>query len=306
MSFFRSKNASMPSHKDAEDPNHSQAIAKSAMTSILGNIGADDDPLDDGHELDAAIRMTQRASQRTDPEHEILPGFNLVNLTDDTNGQKESGQQPLASMPYVKGPHGEPLALDDEDAINITEPEMEDMDMVTSNMAVLSESTEIKGDVSVKGDMRICGVVHGNVFSDGSIIVGGGRVDGDVKAKSIRLDPGSEVNGNLTSEGDAVLSGSVTGNVTAHDLKLCKGSILKGSTITAQLFSVEGGAIIDSALHIGLVKSEEPAAKERTIQMEHARGNSQQPQPQTQRTVKQPTSAATAATGTTTMAAAAN
>lgn len=298
MSFFRSKNASMPSHKDAEDPNHSQAIAKSAMTSILGNIGADDDPLDDGHELDAAIRMTQRASQRTDPEHEILPGFNLVNLTDDTNGQKESGQQPLASMPYVKGPHGEPLALDDEDAIN-TEPEMEDMDMVTSNMAVLSESTEIKGDVSVKGDMRICGVVHGNVFSDGSIIVGGGRVDGDVKAKNIRLDPGSEVNGNLTSEGDAVLSGSVTGNVTAHDLKLCKGSILKGSTITAQLFSVEGGAIIDSALHIGLVKSEEPAAKERTIQMEHARGNSQQPQ----RTVKQPTSAAT---GTTTMAAAAN
>ena len=299
MSFFRSKNASVPSHKDAEDPNHSQAIAKSAMTSILGNIGADDDPLDDGHELDAAIRMTQRASQRTDPEHEILPGFNLVNLTDDTNGQKESGQQPLASMPYVKGPHGEPLALDDEDAINITEPEMEDMDMVTSNMAVLSESTEIKGDVSVKGDMRICGVVHGNVFSDGSIIVGGGRVDGDVKAKSIRLDPGSD--GNLTSEGDAVLSGSVTGNVTAHDLKLCKGSILKGSTITAQLFSVEGGAIIDSALHIGLVKSEEPAAKERTIQMEHARGNSQQPQPQ--RTVKQPTSAAT---GTTTMAAAAN
>lgn len=303
MSFFRSKNASVPSHKDAEDTNHSQAIAKSAMTSILGNIGADDDPLDDGHELDAAIRMTQRASQRTDPENEILPGFNLVNLTDDTNGQKESGQQPLASMPYVKGPHGEPLALDDEDAINITEPEMEDMDMVTSNMAVLSESTEIKGDVSVKGDMRICGVVHGNVFSDGSIIVGGGRVDGDVKAKSIRLDPGSEVNGNLTSEGDAVLSGSVTGNVTAHDLKLCKGSILKGSTITAQLFSVEGGAIIDSALHIGLVKSEEPAAKERTIQMEHARGNSQQPQPQSPRTVKQP---ASAATGTTTMAAAAN
>lgn len=305
MSFFRSKNASVPSHKDAEDPNHSQAIAKSAMTSILGNIGADDDPLDDGHELDAAIRMTQRASQRTDPEHEILPGFNLVNLTDDTNGQKESGQQPLASMPYVKGPHGEPLALDDEDAINITEPEMEDMDMVTSNMAVLSESTEIKGDVSVKGDMRICGVVHGNVFSDGSIIVGGGRVDGDVKAKSIRLDPGSEVNGNLTSEGDAVLSGSVTGNVTAHDLKLCKGSILKGSTITAQLFSVEGGAIIDSALHIGLV-APEPPKKERTIQMDHARPNIQpqaQTQPQVQRTVKQPNSAA-AATGV--AAAAAN
>lgn len=306
MSLFRSKNTSAPNGKSTDVPNHDQEIAKSAMTSILGNIPADDDQMD-GHDLDVAIRMTQRASQHTNPERDILPGFNLVSLTDDNSGQDKNNRQSLASMPYVKGPHGEPLALDDEDAINVGTPTTEDMDMVTNNMAVLSESTEIKGDVSVKGDMRICGVVHGNVFSDGSIIIGGGKVDGDVKAKSIRLDPGSEVNGNLTSEGDAILSGSVTGNVTAHDLKLCKGSILKGSTITAQLFSVEGGAIIDSALHIGLVKTEEPT-KERSIQVEHARVNPQQPQQgqqaqQPQRTVKQ---SASAATGATAMAAAAN
>lgn len=298
MNLFRNKNAAAaPSGKGAAVPNHDQEIAKSAMTSILGSITAEDDRVD-GPELDAAIRMTQRASQRTDPERVILPGFNLVNLDDESDGQENPNRQASASMPYVKGPHGEPLALDDEDALAMkTEPETEDMDMVTNNMAVLSQSTEIKGDVSVKGDMRICGVVHGNVFSDGSIIIGGGRVDGDVKAKSIRLDPGSEVNGNLTSEGDAILSGSVTGNVTAHDLKLCKGSILKGSTITAQLFSVEGGAIIDSALHIGLVKPEEPA-KPKNIQVEHAR-----PAAPAQHTVKQP---ATSPNGTMPTAAAAN
>lgn len=302
MAFFRSKSTPASGVKSEESMERTHEIAQSAMNSILGSIagGEEHDQMDEP-ELDVAIRMTQRANQRPGSADAILPIFSM---DDDFGDEKESAQQSTASRPYVKGPHGEPIAFGEE-IDDTTEPETEDMNMVPNNMAVLSESTEVKGDISVKGDMRICGTVHGNVFSDGSIVIGGGKVDGDVKAKSICLEPGGEVNGNLTSEGDAVLSGSVTGNVTAHDLKLRKGSVLKGSTITAQLFSVEGGAIIDSALHIGLV-APEPPKKERTIQMDHARPNIQpqaQAQPQAQRTVKQPNSAA-AATGV--AAAAAN
>lgn len=277
MALFRNnrKEAAAPDMRGVESAEHTHEIAQAAMNSILGAV-TNEAPVaapkdDDEPELDAAIRMTQRTGQKAKSVDEILAGFSLDT---EINGQSNGAQSTAANEPFMKGPYGEPVMFGEDDADDI-DSDTEDNDMmIPSSMAVLSESTEVKGDISVKGDMRICGAVHGNVTSDGSIIIGGGKVDGDVNAKNIRLETGSEVNGNLTAEAEAILSGSVTGNVTAHDLKLCKGSVLKGSTITAQLFSVEGGAIIDSALHIGLVKdSEEPkkTKENRAIQLDHAR-----------------------------------
>lgn len=48
------------------------------------------------------------------------------------------------------------------------------------------------------------------------------------------------------------MNGTVDGNVTAHDLKLCNGSILKSATIKAGTLSSEGNVTIESkALRIG-------------------------------------------------------
>lgn len=205
---------------------------------------------------------------------DLLPGFKPVEeYTTKPNGffSRANGQTDLTGNPGVREPQGDMFGDEDEDEQNVFIPKTNlskesTQDMAMSNMAVLSESTEIKGDINVKGDMRICGVVHGMVVSDGDIIVSGGEVDGDVKAKNITLESGSVVKGNLSASGTAKLNGTVDGDVTAQDLKLCNGSILKSATITAGTLSSEGNVTIESkALRIGAENTTTNTQPEETL-----------------------------------------
>ena len=252
MSFFRS---TKPTNRPQPnfDSERAQNIAAQAMRHIMNE---EEDSTSSG-----ATHQPAKPKPVVPDFDDLLPGFEPVDgytPKSKTFFSPSNGQTDLTGNPSVREPQGEMFAdEDDEDENNVfipkTNSNKEDTDdMAMSNMAVLSESTEIKGDINVKGDMRICGVVRGMVVSDGDIIVSGGEVDGDVKAKNITLEAGSVVKGNLHASGIAKLNGTVDGNVTAHDLKLCNGSILKSATIKAGTLSSEGNVTIESkALRIG-------------------------------------------------------
>ncbi|MBE0675734.1 MAG: polymer-forming cytoskeletal protein [Bacteroidales bacterium] len=91
---------------------------------------------------------------------------------------------------------------------------------------LISQGTEITGDVKSSGDIRIDGVLNGNLVTKGKVVIGAtGRVKGEVECKN------SEV------------SGLIDGKITVTQLLNLKASSkINGTIITAKL-SIEPGAV---------------------------------------------------------------
>ncbi len=91
---------------------------------------------------------------------------------------------------------------------------------------LISQGTEITGDVKSAGDIRIDGVLNGNLVTKGKVVIGAtGRIKGEVECKN------SEV------------SGLIDGKITVTQLLNLKASSkINGTIITAKL-SIEPGAV---------------------------------------------------------------
>ena len=91
---------------------------------------------------------------------------------------------------------------------------------------LISQGTEITGDVKSSGDIRIDGVLNGNLVTKGKVVIGPtGRIKGEVDCKN------SEVSG--LSEGKITVS---------QLLNLKASSKINGTIITGKL-SIEPGAV---------------------------------------------------------------
>ncbi|MEN9918856.1 MAG: hypothetical protein RL662_1292 [Bacteroidota bacterium] len=90
---------------------------------------------------------------------------------------------------------------------------------------VLSSGTVLTGNLVTQDDIRIDGVIEGNIISQGKIIIGhNGHVSGDVEC--LNLD----------------LLGKITGNVTCQDtITLRSTANLVGDMMT-QIIEIEPGA----------------------------------------------------------------
>lgn len=94
--------------------------------------------------------------------------------------------------------------------------------------SIIGPEMEIKGDVSVKGDLLVYGTINGDVKSSGDIIT----------AKH------SVINGSMESQ-NASISGTVKGNLTiASKITLKKNAHLKGD-LKAAIITLEEGAKFD-------------------------------------------------------------
>lgn len=93
---------------------------------------------------------------------------------------------------------------------------------------LIGVGTEIKGDVSCDGDIRIDGRVDGNIRAGQRLVIGsGGTVVGNIDATHV------------------VIAGSVTGNIRAQQSSLLQGSSsIKGDISTAQII-IESGAFFN-------------------------------------------------------------
>ncbi len=85
--------------------------------------------------------------------------------------------------------------------------------------------TEIKGDIISKGDIRVDGVLTGNITTSGKLVLGGtGRVFGEISCQN------------------AHISGSIEGKITVKELLSMKSSASITGEIYTEKFAVEPGA----------------------------------------------------------------
>ncbi len=108
----------------------------------------------------------------------------------------------------------------------------------------LGKGTSIKGDIVSNGDIRIDGVVNGNVSSTGKVIVGSsGRVDGEIVCANAEIE------------------GTLKVKLTVAELLSLKAtSNIKGEIVTGKL-AIEPGALFTGTCRMEEEKRPEPSEK---------------------------------------------
>lgn len=96
----------------------------------------------------------------------------------------------------------------------------------TAAINLISNGTDITGDIKSSGDIRIDGSLTGNLNTKGKVVIGPtGKINGEVICKN------SEV------------SGIVEGRISVHQLLILKASSKILGDITTSKLSIEPGAI---------------------------------------------------------------
>lgn len=100
-----------------------------------------------------------------------------------------------------------------------------EVEPISNNLNIIGFGSEIRGEVSTNGDIRIDGTLNGNITAKGKIVVGEtGRVVGNISCKQCDI------------------FGYVEGNVGAQDtLSLKASASVNGDMVCAKL-SIEPGA----------------------------------------------------------------
>jgi cytoskeletal protein CcmA (bactofilin family) len=96
---------------------------------------------------------------------------------------------------------------------------------------VLGKSARVQGDLKAEGAFRIDGTVDGAVESAAAVIVGeGGVVNGNVRGRDIVV--AGHVCGNVTASGhlDIVASGRIEGDIDAKSFRIETGGVFRGTS----------------------------------------------------------------------------
>ncbi len=89
----------------------------------------------------------------------------------------------------------------------------------------INPGTRIDGDISSDADIRLDGIMTGNMSSKAKVVIGaGGSVEGDIECQS------------------ADISGKVTGNLEVKDILFLKSSAVIMGNISTSKLVIENGA----------------------------------------------------------------
>jgi cytoskeletal protein CcmA (bactofilin family) len=103
-------------------------------------------------------------------------------------------------------------------------------------MTFISKGSEVKGDIHAAGNLRVDGIIRGNVRAQGDIEVSpGGVIEGkDVRARNIVIH--GLVKATLSAEGQLRIhsQGEVQGDVTAQALDIESGARFVGHSNTGK------------------------------------------------------------------------
>ncbi|MGC4104577.1 bactofilin family protein [Ferruginibacter sp.] len=107
-------------------------------------------------------------------------------------------------------------------------------DTSASSTSIIGAGTTITGDVQSNGDIRIDGVIKGNLISKAKILVGaGGVIEGDIDGKQ------------------ADILGKVTGKIKVADLLYLHGQAVVDGDIYAGKLQIEPTASFNGKCHMG-------------------------------------------------------
>ena len=96
--------------------------------------------------------------------------------------------------------------------------------------AFLGKDTEFEGRLSFSGAVRIDGSFKGEVFSEGTLIVGEtAKMDSDIQAAHIIIS--GEVHGNITAEKrlEVHAPGRIIGNIQCPTITIDEGVVFEGN-----------------------------------------------------------------------------
>lgn len=99
---------------------------------------------------------------------------------------------------------------------------------------IIGKNSVIKGDLNIRGGIKVDGVIEGTLTADGFIVIGvSGKAKATLKAK------------------ECLISGELEGDVTvSEELELDKTAKVTGSIIAKSL-TVHSGAVISGHCHTG-------------------------------------------------------
>lgn len=99
---------------------------------------------------------------------------------------------------------------------------------------LLEKGCEFEGKLTFEGTVRINGKFNGEIFSEGTLVVGeGALIDGKVDVGSI------------------IIHGEVRGTITAHDrIEMHTPAVVQGD-ITAQTLVIDEGVIFEGSCSMG-------------------------------------------------------
>ena len=104
---------------------------------------------------------------------------------------------------------------------------------------IIRKGTEIKGDVTCAGDIRIDGILNGTLTSEGKVVVGqSGTIEGEVMCKN------------------ADISGNIKANIIVKELLQLKASANIAGNINTNKLSIEPGANFTGTCNMGSVVKE--------------------------------------------------
>ena len=107
-------------------------------------------------------------------------------------------------------------------------------DALNQTINIISESTNIKGDINTLGDIRIDGTLIGNIKTKGKLVVGPkGKVEGEVTCNSIEL------------------SGLIKGKIVVQEMFNMKSSAQTFGDITVGKLSIEPGSVFTGNCSMG-------------------------------------------------------
>ena len=123
-----------------------------------------------------------------------------------------------------------------------------------NSASLIGSGTTLKGDINSNSDLRIDGVLIGNINSTAKVVIGSnGRVEGDIVG------------------GQADIMGKVKGTIKVKELLQLKGSSEVTGNISAGKLQIEPTAVFNGACHmVGIPSGASAEVVEMVVEEKHA------------------------------------
>lgn len=168
--------------------------------------------------------------------------------------------EPVMEAPVVEETITSSSVTEGVSMTNISAESMEDLEMSTDEVTVITKGTTInggiksdtslvvkgtiEGDVECAGKLTITGRVAGNTNAS-EIYVNTPRLEGDLNSKGIvKIDVGTVVIGGISST-SVVVAGAVKGNIEVNGPVIIDSTAVVKGDIKAKSIQINSGAVID-------------------------------------------------------------
>ena len=115
----------------------------------------------------------------------------------------------------------------------------------------ISETCQIVGDLSTIGNLRIAGIIDGNIVSQKLVILDTGTINGNIESARVEVE------------------GQINGNIQGNNIYLGRNALIKGDIYFFETLKTEEGADVDGYIK----KSKQLSTKNNQLEKENKSQN---------------------------------